>query len=50
MEKFEAWLSRVVAGTDLLNGGQVDYLLVLAIGLAFPFLRLILDRTIFDVS
>ena len=46
----EPLLARLVAGTGLLQGGPADYLLALAIAVAFPLCRFALDRTLYTVS
>ena len=49
MPNIDAFLGRFVKGTNFLGGGAEDYVLSAGIALAFPLMRLILDRTVYDV-
>ncbi len=46
----DAILTHIFKGTSLLQGHSTDYLLSLAIAVAFPFVRLVLDKSVYDVS
>ena len=46
----EPRIRAAVKGTPLLQGGPADYWLALAIAVAFPLVRLLLDATVYDVS
>lgn len=46
---FDGWLESMVRGTGLLQGGVADYLLSLMIAFAFPVIRYLLDRSVYDV-
>jgi hypothetical protein len=50
MPDIDGFLGALVKGTNLLQGGATDYWLMVLIALAFPVGRLIMDRTVFDVS
>jgi len=49
MPDIDDLLAAAVNGTDLLKGNNIDYLLALLIAVAFPIVRWILDRTLYDV-
>lgn len=46
----EPFLARAFGSTGLLQGGVSDYLVALAIGLAFPLMRYLTDRHVYRVS
>jgi hypothetical protein len=48
--KVDGLIARTVEGTGVLDGGSLDFMLAAMIGLAFPMLRYILDRTVYDVG
>jgi hypothetical protein len=50
MPDIDSALASAVKGTPLLQGGRADYWLALAIAVAFPLVRLLLDATVYDVS
>ena len=50
MPDIEGLLGSLVKGTNLLQGGAADYWLMVLIAVAFPVGRLIMDRTVYDVS
>lgn len=50
MPNIDAFLSRAVRGTNLLQGKPEDYILSLVMAIAFPFARFAVDRTVYDVS
>lgn len=46
----EGLLAAAFGGTGLLQGGLSDYVLALAIAIAFPIMRWIMDRKVYGVS
>lgn len=46
----DAFIGPLVKGTPLLKGGAPDYYLSVLIAIAFPVMRFVLDRTVYNVS
>jgi hypothetical protein len=50
MPDIDSLLARLFAGTSFLYGHFSDYVLALIIAAAFPLMRLLLDKTIYEVT
>jgi hypothetical protein len=50
MPDIDSLLARLFAGTSFLYGHFSDYVLACIIAAAFPLMRLLLDKTIYEVT